>query len=501
MKSAISGLQAKIAVAFDHAQRHVQAERGVPASERGKGVAAQIALARRESPNRGARLLGLAKALVTEMPRTMAALDSGQLNEWRATLLVKETACLSAEDRCAVDEELAADTGTFEGLGDRSIIAAAKAAAYRRDPRSVTQRAARAASERHVGLRPAPDTMAILTALLPVAQGVAAYKALTEAADSARSTGDERSRGQVMADTLVERLTGTPGGISKVEVQLVMTDRTLFQGDSEPARLEGYGIVPGGWARELVGKAEQVRAEAGEPVGLSGQAPPGECGPPRADAGERVGLSGQAPPGECGPPRADAGERLGLSGPALPGECGPPLAEAGAPVRPAGHAFPGEYGPPRPSSGTHEASGQGKPRSDPAFEVYLRRLFTAPARGELVAMDSKARLFPGGMRRFIEARDATCRTPYCDAPIRHIDHIVPWQNRGPTSSHNGAGLCEQCNHTKENPGWTAKPLAYGTGVHTLDMTTPTGHAYRSKAPPLPGHDPALNPAARLPGGP
>ncbi|MFI2565914.1 DUF222 domain-containing protein [Paenarthrobacter sp. NPDC018779] len=448
MKSAISGLQAKIAVAFDHAQRHVQAERGVPASERGKGVAAQIALARRESPNRGARLLGLAKALVTEMPHTMAALDAGQLNEWRATLLVKETACLSAEDRCAVDEELAADAGTFEGVGDRSIIAAAKAAAYRRDPRSVTQRAARAASERHVSLRPAPDTMAILTALLPVAQGIAAYKALKEAADSARSAGDERSRGQVMADTLVERLTGTPGGISKVEVQLVMTDRTLFQGDSEPARLEGYGVVPGGWARELVGKADQ----------------------------------------------------------ALPGECGPPLAEAGAPVRLAGQALPGEYGPPWPSSGTRELSGQNKPRPDAAFEVYLRRLFTAPASGELVAMDSRARLFAGGMRRFIEARDALCRTPYCDAPIRHIDHIVSWQNRGPTSLRNGAGLCEQCNHVKENPGWAATPLISGQGVHhpglhTLEVTTPTGHTYRSKAPPLPGHGPALNPAARLPGGP
>ncbi|MDR6437905.1 hypothetical protein J2790_003054 [Paenarthrobacter nicotinovorans] len=107
MKSAISGLQAQIAVAFDLAQRAEQAEAGVPAAERGKGVGAQVALARRESPNRGSRLLGLAKALVTEMPRTLAALNKGLLNEWRATLLVKETACLSVEDRAAVDAELA----------------------------------------------------------------------------------------------------------------------------------------------------------------------------------------------------------------------------------------------------------------------------------------------------------------------------------------------------------------------------------------------------------
>ena len=187
MKSAIAGLQAKIAVAFDLAQRQAQAEMGAPTAEQGQGAGAQIALARRESPNKGSRLLGLAKALVSEMPRTMAALETGHLNEWRATLLVKETACLSVEDRAAVDEELAPDTGTFDGAGDKTIIAAARAAAYRRDPRSVTQRAAHAASERHVSLRPAPDTMTILTAMLPVAQGVAAYAALTRQADSARS--------------------------------------------------------------------------------------------------------------------------------------------------------------------------------------------------------------------------------------------------------------------------------------------------------------------------
>lgn len=180
----------------------------------------------------------------------MAAVDAGLLNEWRATLLVKETACLSVEDRAAVDEELAPDTGTFEGAGDKAIIAAAKAAAYRRDPRSVTQRAARAANERTVSLRPAPDTMTILTALLPVAQGVAAYAALTRAAVSARSRpgGEQRGRGQVMADTLVEGITGSSAGYSGIDLQLVMTDRTLLANDSEPAQLTGYGVVPAQWA-------------------------------------------------------------------------------------------------------------------------------------------------------------------------------------------------------------------------------------------------------------
>jgi hypothetical protein len=121
VKSAVAAKQARIAVAYDLSARQEQAAAGVPAGELGAGVGAEIALARRESPSRGVRLLGLAKALVVEMPHTLAALQRGQLNEWRATLIVKETACLSVEDRAAVDEEIAADTGTLTGCGDRAI--------------------------------------------------------------------------------------------------------------------------------------------------------------------------------------------------------------------------------------------------------------------------------------------------------------------------------------------------------------------------------------------
>ena len=230
LKSASAARSARTTVAFDLHQRREQADAGIPAERLGAGIGAQVALARRESPARGGRLLGLAKALVTEMPHTLAALENGGLNEWRATLLARETACLSATDRCAVDEELAPDAGRFSGAGDRAVIAAARSAAYRRDPRSVADRASHAAAERHVSIRPAPDTMCYLTALLPVAEGVAAYTALTRSADAQRSAGDPRSRGQLMADALVERTTGTPGGISGVEIQLIMTDRTLFQG-------------------------------------------------------------------------------------------------------------------------------------------------------------------------------------------------------------------------------------------------------------------------------
>ena len=400
-----AGQQARLSVTFEARLRQEARCRAPLAADdlgkdRGKdgglGAAEQVALARGESPNRGHRLLGTAKALV-QMPHALAALDTGQLNEERVILFARETAALSVADRAAVDEELAADTGTFTGAGTRAVAAAVRAAAIRRDPRSVAQRASHVASERRVSLRPAPDCMTYFTALLPVQQGVAVYAALTRNADSLHAAGDPRSRDQIKADTLVESITGTPGGITGIELNLVMTDRTLLQGDSEPAGIPGYGIVPAAWARDLI-----------------------------------AGL---------GEPRR---------------------------VHPA----------------VHDSAAGGSTADMKELKTWVRRLYTAPGTGDLVAMDSRRRLFPAPLCRFIQIRDDACRTPYCDAPIRHHDHIIPWHDGGPTSLSNGAGLCEACNHTKELPGWKAKPRPGPR--HTIELTTPTGHTYRSTAPPLPG---------------
>jgi hypothetical protein len=112
--------------------------------------------------------------------------------------------------------------------------------------------------------------------------------------------------------------------------------------------------------------------------------------------------------------------------------------------------------------------------------TWLRRLFTRPGTGDLVAMDSRTRLFPAALARFIGLRDQTCRTPWCDAPIRHRDHIVAHEHGGPTDADNGQGACVACNHAKQAPGWKARPRPGPR--HTVETTTPTGHRYTSTAP-------------------
>jgi hypothetical protein len=119
---------------------------------------------------------------------------------------------------------------------------------------------------------------------------------------------------------------------------------------------------------------------------------------------------------------------------------------------------------------------------DTGAQVWLRRLYTRPVSGELVAMDSTARLFRGSLRKAITLRDQWCRTPWCNAPIRHADHAVAVAEGGRTTAAGAQGLCEGCNYAKEAPGWNARPRPSPT--HTIETTTPTGRSYSTAAPPL-----------------
>jgi hypothetical protein len=309
--------------------------------------------------------------LVAEMPHTLEALTRGEISEWRATLVARETAVLSREHRIRVDAELA---GTLTTAGDKRVAALAQSIGYRLDPGSALRRVRGATSDRRVGLRPAPDTMSYLTAFVPVAQGVACQVALDREADTRKAQGDPRTRGQIMADTLVERLTGqaTATG-TPVEINLVITDRTLFEGDQTPAHLDGYGPIPATLARRLTTDADKA---------------------------------------------------------------------------------------------------------------WIRRLYANPTGTDLVAIDTRRRLFDGPRRQLLVARDQFCRTPWCDAPIRNADHITRHADGGPTTTDNGQGLCAACNQTKEQPRWHTKRTP--SSRHTVQTTTPTGHTYLSEAPDPPG---------------
>ena len=170
-----------------------------PRRPRGR-VAGQVALARRVSPSRGGRHLAVALALVRHLPRTLAALEVGALSEWRAEIVVRETAVLAPEHQSAVDAEL------FDGLGPEPLPGCGGAAASLDSP-----------GPRHDELRDRVPSGG---------SRVAVHAALTAAAAASRADGDGRSRGQLTADLLVERVTGqATAAAENVEAQVVITDR------------------------------------------------------------------------------------------------------------------------------------------------------------------------------------------------------------------------------------------------------------------------------------
>src|SRR5690625_599591 len=118
--------------------------------------------------------------------------------------------------------------------------------------------------------------------------------------------------------------------------------------------------------------------------------------------------------------------------------------------------------------------------ADPAAETFLRRMYTRPSDGQLVALESRRRRFPKGIANMLLLRDDTCATPGCNSPIEDADHRQPWAAGGPTSWANATGLCKRCNQRKENRGWR-----YTGTVDELTVITPTGHRYTvDTRPPL-----------------
>ena len=88
--------------------------------------------------------------------------------------------------------------------------------------------------------------------------------------------------------------------------------------------------------------------------------------------------------------------------------------------------------------------------------MWVRRLYTTPDGRDLVAMDSRRRLFGGLLRRMLVLRDDVCTTPWCEAPIVHADHTTPVREHGGPAFEDGNGKCARCNQTKEAPGWRTR---------------------------------------------
>ena len=417
VQAATAAVQMAESVRFAQSQVIEQMAADVHPERIGQGIAEQLGLARRVSPVAGARRLGVARALWFDLPETYAALLAGELREQVAELVVSETRHLDPPTRRRVDAQVIAARITTMGYGQAA--ACARKYAYEADRKGYVERGRTERKHRRVGIRPAPDTMSILTGYLPVEQGAACYAALRQHTDGVVAQGDERTRDQIMADTLVERLTGqAEAGDVNIEVQITMPLDALLDPD-DAADLDDAA------AREDMAPEDTSDADPAE-----------TGGPVHSETCRReTGRWGSANLAGYGPLPVDLARELIIS-----------------------------------SNG----------------RKWWRRLFTGQT-GHLIGGDPTRRRFDGWLAKLISLRDQTCRDPYCDAPIRHHDHIHRWSEGGLTTLRNGRGTCARGNLIRELPGWQVTLIHSGqlAEPHTVRVTTPTGHTYLSRAPDPP----------------
>lgn len=239
-KAQLEVMQALLEEQYARAQIHAQREAGVPREHVGRGVADEISLARRTSPKRAGDQLAVRRVLGETMPRIFDQVLAGDVQPWAAEQVAQVALVLDDQDRDRLDAELAP---RIVQLTPASAKGAARRIADRLDQDAASRRLERNEAQRYVSIRPAADGMVRLCALLPTRAGVAVHAALTKLAAAAPATGETRSKGQLMADELVERVTGreTPTAVP-IQLQLLMTDRTLLAHGTDTALLDGMPI-------------------------------------------------------------------------------------------------------------------------------------------------------------------------------------------------------------------------------------------------------------------
>lgn len=250
-------------------------------------------------PERAAEnLIEASRALVHDLPATLAALSSGAISYRNAEVIVDHAGSLPPE---AVPEFESAVAEIAPDLTNAQLEKRARRIRERMHPESITERRKLAVAQRCVELTAARDGMAWLSAYLPAPTATAAYNRITELALDVEGPGESATltqlRADVFGDLLVDgfthalpdestgsdaptndaapndgtlndgTLTDTEAGLRPVRsirrsigrgirasVHVTVPVMTLLGGDA-PAELEGYGPIDPATARELAAGA------------------------------------------------------------------------------------------------------------------------------------------------------------------------------------------------------------------------------------------------------
>ena len=437
----------------------------------GEELAIELVTTRAEAGHR----IDDALDLTTRLPRTLAGMAAGQIDEDRAGWIALYTRELTKADAAMADEILAADAPDL-----RADQLARKAAALekRLAPEAVKARRERAKrSEQRVEAR-------------------------RESSGNASLSGREMDTADVMAskahiDALAMKLRagGLPGPLGTLRV-LALAD--LTQGRDPLDRLKSHDLAapqsanpdPDAWPGWGTGDDDTEDVDRDDP----------------ADGPDSPACPGDPPPRSARVPQpmpalinliVPAGTLLGWStAPAQAGAWG--LLDAdetrAAVSAAAGHPLTRWCVTLAAADGTALAHGCARgqhprllddlePQPPPArLAELLRRLglsLTPIAREGCDHAEAEDQYTPSRrLKHLVRARSATCDAPGCQAQAVHadLDHTIPWPH-GPSDQCNLAPRCRTHHRAKQAPDWTVKQQAPGVTRWTL----PSGRTHTTTA--------------------
>ncbi len=212
--------------------------------------ATELADARRVGVHAAEAHLSAAVTVVADLPRVFDSLANGAVTLPAVRAVAEEVVFLHPGARPLADELIAAELDSVLPSQAREL---ARRRCHEIDPDAALRAAREHRAQRYVGVRPSSMIgIAVLSAPLPVEQAVACWHALDDHARAVYAEGDPRTVSQIMADTLVERVTGQVRSTEvTAHVNLVMSDATLLGIDDAPAQIPGHGPIPAALARAL----------------------------------------------------------------------------------------------------------------------------------------------------------------------------------------------------------------------------------------------------------
>ena len=409
-------------------------------------AADEIAPLLRISRNTAMARLDLTVEVSTRLPGTLAALDAGSIDLYKARIIAEVTRPLSARDAAAVEQHVLLRAG---GQTPGLLRAALRRTVLRLDPHGAEARRLVRLTERRVVLHPGEDgTADLVGACLGAVDATAIYQRLDDLARAA-APGDTRSMDQRRADTFVDLLLGRA-------VHLV----TPVGRRVDPESGRAAGRVAGG--RTACGATDTAAGGAGGRAvcGATDRAAGDAGGTAAGDrlvgrvtdrvGGRAIGRAVDGTGGRAGRHRGRVRVHVTVAATTLLG-----LDE-----------LPGElagYGP-VPAEVARELAADGT----------WRRLLTDPATGAVVDVGRRSYRPAAALAEYVRVRDRTCRFPGCRQPARRcdLDHNDAYPD-GATEPGNLCCLCRHHHRLKHRGRWSM--------LHEPDdsivWTSPVGRTY------------------------